>query len=412
MTIRLRPRFALMALMLGMVDVNSMHAQQGASDSARAARRTDDEHGRIDLPLGDDMRVSLGGYLQVDGRWAAGPQSRAPDGLLLRRARLVFDASRPDGWHVRLQPDFGQGRVLVQDAFVGWRGSRSVVRVGRFRPAFGTERMQSSSTLLFPERSIVNTLMPSRSMGAQFTREQGRLGLAFGAFRTPIGTDVQVVDTDGDVGAAAGVGYDLLARVGWRVVQRARYVDAQVSLLAGSEVGTDDTPAVARVLSVGQLPLAAVRADQGRTAVADGARRRWSVGAVAGTSRLMLGMEAAHLSQEVRVPSVRTPLRTTALSLRSAYVVGGTRTASQEITPRTGRGAVELGVRAGRIAVQTRERQSVLADGSIRHAHTAGTALSWIPTVSTRLSVALDVTTPSFAGLTERVAVMRWQQAF
>jgi len=38
--------------------------------------------------------------------------------------------------------------------------------------------------------------------------------------------------------------------------------------------------------------------------------------------------------------------------------------------------------------------------------------VGWIPTISTRLSVALDVTWPGFGGSTERVAVMRWQQGF
>jgi phosphate-selective porin OprO/OprP len=253
-------------------------AGQGAATAGTAADkapgRTDDERGRLELSLGDDLRVSLGGYLQVDGRWSSGPQSRAPDGMLLRRARLVFDAARPDGWHVRLQPDFGQGRVLIQDAFVGWRGATVAVRAGRFRPAFGTERMQSSSTLLFPERSIVNTLMPSRSMGVQVTGERRQVNMAIGAFRTPISTDVQVIDTDGDVGARTGVGHDLLARVGWRMVHRRRYLDAQAGLLAGHEQGTAETPAIPRVLSVGQLPIAAVRNDAGRVVIADGARHR------------------------------------------------------------------------------------------------------------------------------------------
>jgi hypothetical protein len=78
--------------------------------------------------------------------------TRAPDGLLLRRARLVFDAARADGWRLHLQPDFGQGRVQVQDAFVGYQRPGLTARAGRCRPAFGTVRMQSSATLLSPER--------------------------------------------------------------------------------------------------------------------------------------------------------------------------------------------------------------------------------------------------------------------
>jgi phosphate-selective porin OprO/OprP len=410
------PRGSLPPLVLSLVAAMSLGAQSAppSAPTSSPASRTDDERGSIDLAFGDDMRLSMGGYLQVDGRWASGPQSRAPDGLLLRRARLVFDASRADGWHVRLQPDFGQGRVLVQDAFVGWRDRGTTVRLGRFRPAYGTERMQSSSTLLFPERSIVNTLMPSRSMGAQVTHQLGHVTVAAGAFRTPIGSDIPVVDTDGDVRATNGVGYDLLGRANWRVVRGARYADVQGSLLAGQERGTAENPAVARLLSVGQLPLVVFRdgATEATTVIADGARGRWSLGGVLGTARTMVGVERAQHWQQLRFAAARQQVQATAWSLRAATAWGGARNANQEITPQHRRGALELGVRAGQLQLDTPAGVPLLADGSRPLVRTSGAAVGWIPTVSTRLSVALDVTWPGFGGYTERVAVMRWQQGF
>ena len=66
------------------------------------------------------VRLGITGYVQVDGRWVSEATTSVQDGLLVRRARLMFDASGEDGWHLRLQPDFGQGRVKVQDAFVGF----------------------------------------------------------------------------------------------------------------------------------------------------------------------------------------------------------------------------------------------------------------------------------------------------
>lgn len=386
----------------------------GAQPTASVPARTDDERGRLDISVGDEMRVSLGGYLQVDGRWGSGPQNRAPDGLLLRRARLVFDAARPNGWHVRLQPDFGQGRVQVQDAFVGWRGRGMTARLGRFRPAFGTERMQSSSTLLFPERSIVNTLMPSRSMGGQFSVERHALTLSAGAFRTPLRSDAPVVDTDGDIGAISGVGHDLLGRVGWRRTQQARYGEVQASILAGEERGTLDAPGVSRLLTVGQSALVTFRSDgtMAGTAVADGSRGRASVGGVVGNSRAMTGVEAAQQWQQVRVGANSTNVRTTAMSLRSALVFHGTRDIGQEITPRSARGALEIGARVGMLRLRDDQAIRVLSSASVRRAHTGGVAVSWIPTSTTRLSVAVDVTGPSFGGRHEQVGIMRWQQSF
>lgn len=402
---RKRAPFAIASLYLVSIAASPLHAQP---------TRSDDERGGVELALGDEIQLNLGGYLQVDGRWGSGPQSRAPDGLLLRRARLVFDASRADGWHIRLQPDFGQGRVLVQDAFVGWRGRGSAVRLGRFRPAYGTERMQSSSTLLFPERSIVNTLMPSRSMGAQVSHERGGFTLAIGGFRTPISSDVAVVDTDGDVRATTGTGHDLLTRLNWRRERAGRYADVQASLLAGAEEGTAENPAMARLLSVGQRPLAVFRSDdtEARTVIADGTRGRWSLGGVAGNTRVMLGLERAQQWQQVRLDEKGYRVHTAAWSLRSAMVFGGTRSASQEITPRHRRGAIDIGARAGHLRLRQPQNADLLVDESSLTARTAGVALGWIPTNSTRLSIALDFTSPTLGGGTERSAVLRWQQGF
>lgn len=109
--------------------LGSQHALAQTPASATGTRGGD-ERGALRLGSGDDVDLSLGGYVQVDGRWLSGARSRQPDGMLLRRARLVFDAAMANGWHLRLQPDFGQGRVLVQDAFAGREDSRMIVRDG------------------------------------------------------------------------------------------------------------------------------------------------------------------------------------------------------------------------------------------------------------------------------------------
>jgi phosphate-selective porin OprO/OprP len=386
----------------------------GVATGQPTPRGSDDERGRATVATSEGIQLTLGGYLQVDGRWVGGSAARAPDGLLLRRARLVFDAARDDGWHVRLQPDFGQGRVLVQDAFVGWMGRGTTVRLGRFRPAFGTERMQSSSTLLFPERSQVNALMPSRSFGGQFQHSRGRFRVAAGGFRTPIGSDVPTVDTDGDVRAVGGRGHDLLLHGGWRTKQGARYVDLQGSVLAGREQGSPDTPALTRLLSVSQLPLVVFRDDNSvaGTSFADGNRGRASVGGVAGTARWMTGAEVAHLWQMVRLGERRENFQASAVSLRAALVLGGTRAATQEVTPRGRRGALEFGVRTGLLQVRLDERVPLLVGGAPRYVRTAGVVASWIPTATTRLSAGIDVTNPNLSRTTEHAAVVRWQQAF
>ncbi len=381
-------------------------------DTARVAT---DERGALRLGTSGDITLTLGGYLQVDGRWVSGALQSQPDGLLLRRARLIFDAEMAAGWHVRLQPDFGQGRVLVQDAYIGWTGDGTTARIGRFRPAYGVERFQSSATLLHGERSLVNSLMPSRSFGAQVTARRGAFTVSAGGFRTPIGTDVQVVDTDGDVDALDGSGHDLLARVGWSHRRGARYADAQVAVLAGRERGEEEATGLSRLLTVGQQPLLAFRNDgtPTGTALADGERRRLSAGAMAGDGRTVMALEGALFTQVARAGTQRRELTAGVVAWRMAHVVGGTRRPTQEVVPATGRGALEVGVRAAALGVWGEDLGAVITRRSVTHAASGGVAVGWIPTALTRMSLAYDITrVPTDARVREHALQLRVQQGF
>lgn len=362
-----------------------------------------------------EAQLKISGYVQVDGRWVTGATASAQDGLLLRRARLMFDASRADGWQLRLQPDFGQGRVQVQDAFVGYQRPGLTARAGRFRPAFGTERMQSSATLLAPERGLVNSLMPSRSFGAQVLLERGVWRMAVGGFRTPIGSDVTAVDTDGDVNATAGTGHDVLLRVSQVRERNGRYLELQSGLLVGSERGTVDAPALSRVLSVAQQPILAF-ADDGTlegTVRAAGARARYSAGALLGSPRSVVAVEGALMQQRLaRATQVISPA-IGAATVRLARVWNGVRANTQDITPRNARGAIDLGARAGVVSAWGDGLDAFISRRSSTHAYTAGLAMSWVPTRLTRLSAAYDLTArTAVVSPREHALVMRWQQGF
>ena len=345
--------------------------------AAGEGRAPSDERGGLRLGSEGEVVLTLGGYLQVDGRWVSGALQSQPDGLLLRRARLIFDAAMPGGWHVRLQPDFGQGRVLVQDAYVGFEAARATARIGRFRPAYGVERFQSSATLLHGERSLVNSLMPSRSFGAQMALRRDALTLTLGAFRTPIGTDLQVVDTDGDVDAREGTGHDWLARVAWARARGPRYASAQFAILAGRERGELEATGVSRLLTVGQQPLLAFRsdgADEG-TALADGSRRRVSAGGFAGNAHTVLAFEGALFTQGARLGGDRREVTAGVLAWRAGYVFGGTRRATQEVLPTTDRGALDLGARMSVLGVWGEDIGRVITRRSVTHAVSGGLAV-------------------------------------
>ncbi len=362
-----------------------------------------------------DVALTLGGYLQVDGRWVSGALQSQPDGLLLRRARLIFDAAMPGGWSVRLQPDFGQGRVLLQDAYVGFAGTRATARIGRFRPAYGVERFQSSATLLHGERSLANSLMPSRSFGAQVALQRNALTLTLGAFRTPVGTDLQVVDTDGDVDAREGTGHEWLARLAWARQRDVQYASAQLGLLAGRERGELEATGVSRLLTVGQQPLLAFRNDgtNDGTALADGDRRRLSVGGLAGNARSVIAAEGALFTQGARMSDLRRDVTAGVLAWRAAHVIGGNRRASQEVLPTTTRGAIDLGARMSMLGVWGEDIGRVITRRSVTRAASGGVAVGWIPTSLTRLSIAYELTVvPPGRTIREHALLLRVQQGF
>ncbi len=363
----------------------------------------------------DDVAVTLSGYLQVDSRWLSGATQRLPDGIVLRRARFIVDAALSSGWHLRLQPDFGQGRVQVQDAFVGFEREGILFRAGRFRPNYGVERMQSSSTLLFPERSLINSLVPSRSFGTQLRLNRGAWTVTTGGFRTPIGTDAAAIDTDGDVEATIGSGHDLLLRTAWAWRREARYIDAQASVLAGRERGSLDAPAMARILTVGQQPIAAFR-NNGTitgTVTAAGTRRRASVGAIVGTGRSMIALETAMLSQRGALNGVAGTVTTMGTVLRTNRVWNGRQLPSQEIVPASARGAFEAGLRVGTLGSWGDGAATLLSPLSDRRVVSAGVAVGWVPGTLTRMSIAYDVTaTDGWSRIREHALMLRVQQAF
>jgi len=363
----------------------------------------------------DDVAVTLSGYLQVDSRWLSGATQRLPDGIVLRRARFIVDAALPSGWHLRLQPDFGQGRVQVQDAFVGFEREGILFRAGRFRPNYGVERMQSSSTLLFPERSLINSLVPSRSFGTQVRMNRGAWTVTTGGFRTPIGTDAAAIDTDGDVEATIGSGHDLLLRTAWAWRREARYADAQASVLAGRERGSLESPAMARILTVGQQPIAAFRNNGTATGTvtAAGTRRRASVGAIVGTGRSMVALESAMLSQRGALDGVAGTVTTMGTVLRTNRVWNGRQLASQDIVPASARGAFEAGLRFGALGSWGDGASTLLSPLSDRRVVSAGVAVGWVPGTLTRMSLAYDITaTDGWSRVREHALMLRMQQAF
>jgi phosphate-selective porin OprO/OprP len=133
-----------------------------------------------------DFQLKIGADIQIDNRTFPG-ESRVPltDQILLRRIRPTFSGTVFRYVDFYLRPDFGQGSTILYDAFLQLNYfSRANVRVGKFKPPVGLERLQSDDDTNFVERGFPTLLAPSRDIGYQVSGDivKNRVNYAVGVF--------------------------------------------------------------------------------------------------------------------------------------------------------------------------------------------------------------------------------------
>jgi phosphate-selective porin OprO/OprP len=106
--------------------------------------------------------------VQADGRfWFDETQRVNTDTFLIRRAQPSLEGRLPYGISFLVNPDFGGGTTVLQDAFLGLQiGEGLKFRFGKYRPTFGLERLQPTSNLSFVEFGLPTLLTPNRDVGA------------------------------------------------------------------------------------------------------------------------------------------------------------------------------------------------------------------------------------------------------
>jgi phosphate-selective porin OprO/OprP len=215
---------------------------------------------------GGDFRLQLRGYVQFDGRFYPGSEddSAGTGTFLLRRVRPILQGTVARYFDFNLTPDFGGGNAVLQDAYVEARPSTQLrLRVGKFKPPVGLERLQSATALALVERALPTALVPNRDVGAQVSGElaSGAVAYAAGVFNgAPDGGSV-----DGD----ANSGKDLAGRLFFWPFKASGSALKGLGFGAAATTGRQDgAPAAYR--TGGQLPLFTY-ADG---VVADGTRTR------------------------------------------------------------------------------------------------------------------------------------------
>jgi phosphate-selective porin OprO/OprP len=372
--------------------------------------------------------VRLRGYVQGDGRFfgASGAAQSGTNAFVLRRARVILDATAYRYFGFRISPDLGGGQVTLQDAYVEARPATALaVRVGKFRPPVGLERQQPATDQRFVERGLPSNLSPSRDVGVQLYGEavQGLVQYQVAALDgAPDGANI-----DGD----ASTGKDIAARVLVRpLVTSVSSVDLGLGIggSRGSEQGTVNAPALGSYRTTGQLALFRFRGDgtEANTVVADGRRTRLIPQGFLYSGRLgMLGeyMRTTH--------TVRRAGRTAALTMRAWQLSGGWALTGDHETfsgfapshpldgsGAGGRGALELVARYGVLTIDAGAFPT-FADPATqaRRARAAGVGLNWRLTRGVQLAAnyertQLDGPEAARARSTEHAVLTRFQLGF
>ena len=372
--------------------------------------------------------VRLRGFVQADGRFfgASGAVPASASSFVLRRARVMLDATVYRYFGFRISPDLGGGQITLLDAYAEARPATALaVRAGKFRPPISLERQQPGADQRFVERGLPSNLAPSRDVGLQLYGEvaqgvlQYQIAVLDGA---PDGANI-----DGD----ASTGKDVTGRVVVRpLVTSVPNVDLALGIggSAGTEQGTASAPALGSYRTTGQLALFRFRGDgtEANTVIADGRRMRLAPQAFLYSGRLGMLGEYVRATHTVRRAGNAAALTMQAWQLSGGWALTGDHETFSGFAPSHpldgsasgGRGALELVARYGVLTID-RDAFPTFADPATqpRRARAAGVGLKWRLTRGVQLAANYERTQLDGPGAatprsTEHAVLTRFQLGF
>src|ERR1700687_4043564 len=157
------------------------------ADKAKTTASVTANGGPFTIRSGDgNFVLRIGADFQIDNRTFTGVSSvPLTDQILIRRARPTISGTVYKYVDFYVRPDFGQGQVVLYEAYTQLNYfSRFNLRVGKFKPPVGLERLQSDDDTNFIERGLPTLLVPSRDIGYQLSGDiiKNRVNYAVGVF--------------------------------------------------------------------------------------------------------------------------------------------------------------------------------------------------------------------------------------
>jgi len=114
-----------------------------------------------------DYNIGFGGIIQGDGRFfTSGRDKDVSSTFFLNRVRPILTGTVGKYYDFNITPDFGQGKVVLQDAYLNIKYfPEANLQAGKFKAPLDLERLQSDRDLEFSERSLIQNLVPNRDTG-------------------------------------------------------------------------------------------------------------------------------------------------------------------------------------------------------------------------------------------------------
>ncbi len=318
--------------------------------------------------------VRFTGYVQLDGRFPM--DTPTPDTFLLRRVRPTIDGTVAKHYHFKFQPDFGEGKTRLLDAFLdlGYFEDLSTTRLGKFKVPQNLEQLASSSNLTFVERSLVANIVPDRDVGVMMYGKpwKGAVEYSVGMWN---GNDrAEWLDRGKDSDVDNNEAFDFGARLQLQPLKNTnsfwlKGLQAAGWFNAGQEEDAYKLGSGKSVLSYrtgpgtaffktysGSSAVYAVRQDGLRTRV--GYDAAWLVGPVKVTHDFVVTNTQLARQDVAEGPFIRRNIPTTAWQIGASWVVTGEEASHKDIQPRNpfdprknAWGAFELAARFSRLEV-------------------------------------------------------------
>jgi phosphate-selective porin OprO and OprP len=375
-----------------------------------------------------DFQLKLRGLVQTDGRFFSHDQDPSVnDSFLLRRVRPIVEGTVYKRFDVRIMPDFGEGKTVLQDAFMEARLYPALkLRAGKFKAPLGLERLMSAADVIFVERALPTNLVPNRDVGLQLHGDVagGVLGYAAGIFNgVPDGASADADTNEGKESVARLFAYPFKKTS----IEALQGLGIGVAGSRGSNEGLPKTPGLAGAKSAGQATFFEYRSDgtAAGTTVGAGRRQRFSPQISYLVKRLGVYAEYVASSQEVKLGGTQADLRHEAWEASASFFLTGDKATWGGVSPSKpfdpaahSAGAFQVVARVGRLVVDG-EDFPVFADPtrSARRASEAALGANWYLNKGVKLMLlhsrtAFSGGAPSGDRDDERVTLGRLQISF